>query len=196
MDSKHDEDRTLRGVITLQFKIPPKYPNARVQRVVDAHNNMLREAARFLRWPKQFFATSLNLPDATVIAGSVKHKDDAVLLVSRWAACKAADALEVEVCAAFHDHFTFLLQNDITQYVQETLKPHMVPATTRAVPAIHLGRAIGPSGNNIASVSRGASLIWSPIEPTKGSYIIYIPALSATCEVKRRANALIEGVYA
>ena len=189
MSAKHSV-----GVLTLTFSVPPKYPNSRVQRVVDRHNELVTEAMHFLDCGRRNYSFLLNDVSINVVCGNALRHLEAVLLVTRRPQCNAADTLEVDLVAAYNDHFKFALEEDIVQFVQESLRAHMVPVVLRTVPAKHLGHAIGPAGNTIAMVGKGASLIWSPEQPTKGTYAIYLPKPQVTQLAKLKANKLIDDI--
>lgn len=183
MDAEHDA-----GVVSITYALPPKYTDERLQRVVNRHNNFIRDAAKF-HGARDVVAFMAN----TAGADRVKIHytgDTAVLLTLRQRACKAADSLVVELFCRYYDHFSYVLREDIQEFVQSLLRPHMIPITEAKVDAKHLGRAIGPSGQNISAVGRGAILIWDPDRPTRGQYMVYLPKDSVNAESRKRAKQL------
>lgn len=189
MSAEHTEVAT--GVLTLTFAVPPKYGDDRLQRVVQQHNEFVKMSVKFLE------PTSDSLvPHMANLESQCKMYfigTTAVLFTSRRRACQAADEVTVGLFARHHDHFGLLLGNDIEQFVQQLLKPHMVPVPGTAVDAVNLGYAIGPDGDTIAAVGKGALLIWSPQRPVDGTYTIYLPkTVARDDDAIQRAHALCE----
>jgi len=183
MDSEHDA-----GVVSVTYALPPKYTDERLQRVVTLHNNFMKECARF-HGADDIVAYMANTSGEDRIKIHYTGTT-AVLLTMRHRACKAADSLVVELFYRYYDHFSHLLREDIQDFVQSMLRPHMIPIPEAKIDAKHLGRAIGPSGRNISAVGRGALLIWDPNKPTQGQYMVYLPKDSVNADARQRAKQL------